>query len=138
MNRIARVLRLRSWIFLLLSGCPSAEKGPIEGRICSGSDIVHGGVMIPGIDDREGQAVLGATIRLAFDKKGTELISGFEAQSDAGGHYTIPTKNIPASRDTTYYYLVVEKDGYERCVKGVTIGPLSQSQQNTIVMRKLP
>jgi len=137
MRRRSRALRLCSWVFLLLSGCPSAEKGPIEGRICTGPDIVHGGSILHGIDE-DGESVGGATIRLAFDKKGAQVIPGFEAQSDARGHYTIATANIPPSRDKIYYYLVVEKDGYERCVKGVTVGPLSHSQQNTIVLRRLP
>lgn len=79
----------------------------------------------------------GARIYLALDHAGKEPLEGFGTESDAEGRYAIDTKGLPPALSTDgHYYLVVEKEGYERLIRPIAIGVFSQYIQNTAIMKR--
>ncbi len=124
-----------------LSGCRKARyEEPIEGIVCVERHEVIQSYLLPGNDEPgDCDPIAKAKIELAFDKEAKNLVKGFHAESDAKGRYRIQIKDIPRS-ETEYgndYYLIVTKDGYERLVAEIRIGPRSSSQRNTVVLMPL-
>lgn len=102
---------------------------------------ITGSYLLPDIhswDDRL-TPIEEARIYIAFDQEGKEVIEGFESKSGADGMYRIETKGIPpAKKADGDYYLVVEKEGYERIVKKLGIlGSLNQYIRNTAVLKPI-
>ena len=74
-------------------------------------------------------------VLLALDTEGTERVQGTEAVTDKNGNYRISMKSAPPPKDGGYY-LVFIKEGYERFIVRVKLGPWSALQENTISLKR--
>jgi hypothetical protein len=133
-----RIVMLGTLLFgAAAAGCKSEAKGDIVGLVSTRPGGQTFSTASGGIKLESGEVVVeGVRVLLALDEKGTELVQGTEAVTDKDGNYRISMKGVPAPKDGGYY-LVFIKEGYERFIVRVKLGPWSALQENTISLKKI-
>jgi hypothetical protein len=93
-------------------------------------------------DYRFGQAetpVANAVVFLSFDEEGRRKIKGYETHTDKEGKYRIKTDGIPPGAEPTkyYYFLHVQKPGYEPFVGEISIQAFSHYVRNKVILKPI-
>jgi hypothetical protein len=127
-----------SWAILLFAGCnQSSESITIEGYVCTRPELALSSYLTT--RDNRGDSVYlcvkRAKVYLAFDKQ-KNVLPAAVTYSDGQGNYRLILINPPQPTDPDgYYYLVVEKNGFETLVEPIFFGPNSRDKKNSIVLK---
>jgi hypothetical protein len=137
-NHIVKAMIL---ISICLPGCRHRDDGfandvAIEGHVCTKA-VIRESLLRAGVhQEADCKPVGGASIYLAYDEKTTQPIEQTRTQSEPNGDYKIPMKAVPLPRDPTgYYYLVIEKRGYQRLVHRIKNSGIYPYARNTAVLK---
>jgi len=122
-----------------LLGCRTPQESVITGIVSTTSNLDRS-VLLTGLDrDPNYKAIEGATIFLSTDEDGKTALEGYKTQSDGEGNYCIRvTPLLSPSTPGRTYYLVVEKHGFQRLVRWITLGPYSSDRKNTALLKPDP
>jgi len=103
----------------------------ILGTVYSEEDIVESYVKGGTQGQEDFDRVEGATVLLARDKAGADVVAGTLTTTDREGNYSVFVKR------GGHYYLIVKKDGYASLVTYIGIGPMGDYYKNEVILKKL-
>jgi len=117
-------------------GCRPTAKYDVVGFVRTEQGINHSFALSQAQAQGPEPPVAHAKIWLTYDSDGKQPIRGFDATSDETGYYRIRTENIPPATDPDgNYFLVVEKEGYDRLIVPIRLGLLSRYGENTLILK---
>jgi hypothetical protein len=134
MQKCCLVIGFGSVLLFGSTACYPGQAYDVTGIVCTDSTAEESGLRVNEHMFNDEIPLAGAKVRLAFDEKGQRFVPNVEAETDENGYYQLPTKQLSGGRE---YFLIVEKEGYEPLVFGVTTGLLSHHRHNTAVLKSI-
>jgi hypothetical protein len=109
----------------------------IKGHICTMRGLAQSG-LLKGIDrDDRYRPVSRARVFLALDENKRIIIENAVTHSDGNGDYELVVHKLPRPRDPNgWYYIFIEKDGFEPVIHTIGFGPLSGYMTNTAILKQ--
>jgi hypothetical protein len=103
----------------------------IQGTVYSKENIVESYMLVGYQGPEDLDSIDGATVLLARDEAGMDVVPGTRTATDREGNYSIFVKK------GGHYHLIVERAGYARLVTFVGIGPMGIPDKNEVILKKL-